>query len=75
MDYTGIQIGNQTNNSGLWWYILGYSGSYSITQNGNTIGALNSGVPAGIVPPGATLTGGNYFYGLQLDFKELGAIL
>lgn len=63
--------GNQTNNTGLFWLILGYSGNYTITRNGGQIGSLNPVVPAGIVPPGATITGGTAFYGLQGTLKDI----
>lgn len=63
--------GNQINNSGLFWVILGYSGSYGIYRGSTLIGGLSNSVPCGVVPQGCTLSGGNWFYGVQLPLKEV----
>lgn len=64
--------GNFTNKTGYWIYIIGYTGSYTISDPNNTaIGSLISSIPAGLIPPDYTLSGGTNFYGILIKFEDL----
>lgn len=61
-----------TNNTDDFLIVLGYNGSFIIKDpEGNQADSLFTAIPAGIVPPGYSLSGGTRGYGVFVKPGDL----